>query len=351
MMNNRRTLKLQGGVTVRDIGFFELSAYQSDRWGSADDVANRCLNEDRRVVMVHGYMDDRRVTVKAHLDEVAALELAATLEHLRGACPDVCTAIALPEFVASGTCGVKTFVQNGMVISKGIKKEKKSIVLHCVVQTYIPGFTAEHFVTSAPDRMFAAEDNAELRIAAIDLEHWTWKPAEGHAGVVPGACFPACASDPLAEDRDWSIFTWQQLTAFRSQDEAGFDPRNFVWTRVVYGLRTAGVCGNEMALALTNRLARDVPPYHRPMVDPPVADDEQIQAFIDNMAMRARAPSRQRLKRSRLDIPRQCFDLSFVGIAKFLQGVKAFAAACSLHKVYPFDAKLANFVVEIRVGV
>lgn len=345
-MKNRRDLFIDNGrVVVSDIAFFTVPTRHLDRYDDNDALAGRFLNEKSRVVLVYGYHKGTMVTVKAHLDKVAADELVATLCHVEEACPRGVGAAKTPKFIDQGVCGTRTLENNGMVVSKGLRGER--LVLHCVVQTYMQGFTAEQFVDSSTDRLLASRDNIAVELAAIDLEHWTWKPQRGYRGVVPGATFPACASDENSTTSDWSIFTWQQLQESRFRDDPHFDPRNFVWTRVAYCLKNAGVCGNEMAIALTGRMAADLQPYYRPLVDPPVECDDQITAFIENMDRRARAEIDPASKRACTGIPRQCFDQSFIGIAKLLRGVRDFASACSYHRIYPFDGKLANWVVNL----
>ena len=354
-MKDRRVLEIEGGdgekICVGSVAFFAVS-HNSHLYDDHDGISNRFLNEDTRVVLVHGYLGDMSVTVKAHLDKYAADELAATLVHVQEACPAVKKAVGTPQLVATGTCGVRTLVGNGMVISKGLLEEGGEIRLHCVVQTYMPGYTAEHFVSSAPDRLLAAEPGATMNVAAIDLEHWTWRPSRGYTGVVPGANFPPCAADPTKTTRDWSIFTWEELQASEHRDNPSFDPRNFIWTRVIFGLRNEGVAGNEMAIAITGKLARDVKPYFRPLIDRPVADDASISAFLDDMEARCRNPDWHRPKKIATARPRQNFDISYLGIAHFLRHVQAFATACSEDNVYPFDGgKLANWVVCLKINL
>ena len=299
------------------------------------------------VVGLGDLCDGRTVTVKGHIDEECAVELRGTLEHLHKHALNVVQSVTVPRVVSCGILSAYKLRHCGIVVDKDVQEyyQTSNPTLHCVVQEYLPGMTAQSFLLNPDACERVARGNVMIEFGVTDWEHSTWPIDDlDDCRMLPGLNFGKSVYADATE-RDWTIFTTADLINSSYADDERFDPRAFVWTRFICDvLHTvpANDALDRFASLVLNTEATKVPAYHSPVEHVRISSDHVIATAIDELDRSAVVHSMGR-KRRRVVVNAQLAALALV-----CRSVAAFATACAMDRVFHFDVRLLNCIVKLK---
>ena len=338
---------------------------------------HRTITTDNNVCVLHAEIMTPNLeavihatTVKFHTDSSCAQELVDTLTHVNKHLNAVTQTVVVPTILGVGSCPTSKLEAIGLDIDDDVERSSLSTddLFHGVVHTYIQGKTfAQLLLDSHPDSPLPLP--ATHAIGVIDWEHTTYESElltlKKTELAFPVSAFRKCKT------RDWSIFDLRTATRRGYGDDSRFDPRAYVWTRILYDILSHFTMRKHSDSAVDTLVekilnvpsASSVKAFFLPLTSPAIASDHAIHLAIDELEAACNETVTPEITSDDDISGCEDFDVDAPSVKRrrvtfehtlplrrllcaVLRHVAAFATACKASKLYHFDFKAANIIIK-----
>ena len=337
-MGKKRGGEYFDAYTVREFCFFKGHNYLSFDTGRAVVRANDEF--------------DITITVKIHLGEAHAYELAYLLEFLHDNCPMLIQCVDIPGLICQGFVVSKHLKQGGLFIDDAVFAEfGPNPLLHAVAQTYVNGETVEAVLSDESLLGEYAKIAGTLRLGIIDWEHVTWRPAAAYPAPSTVQSFPFSAIGGT-DQRDWSIFTYADLQNSQYLSDKKFNGRGHLWMRFLYdvNLKAPKICPpfDKFVLSVMGISRYELKEYFFPLEHNAIAHDDDILLSIKEFGrgLQYEDCDDEAFRKRKMNCAGDHTRNFCIVVHSIFKQMLNFSKACVAEGIWHFDLKLSNILVR-----